>query len=147
MSKRRCKGRYYKNGQYHDFQIGVFHQWGNQYEEFENGAGNYTVAIVELPDGSVVMPVACDIQFLDDETINQIIEEYSRDERVAYTMEGARDILNRYRDRVCITMLNLTGEESMAMYTLFNALKMGENALGELIKQREDANEEKAGKQ
>jgi hypothetical protein len=32
---------------------GLFLQWGVEYEEFENGPGNYTVAIVELPDGSV----------------------------------------------------------------------------------------------
>ena len=50
MRKRYCKGRYYKAGAYHDFQIGKFHQWGSNYEEFENGAGNYSVAIVELPD-------------------------------------------------------------------------------------------------
>lgn len=66
MSKRYCKGRYYKNGYYHDFSIGQFHQWGSNYEEYENGAGNYSVAIVELPDGTVIMPVADDISFLDD---------------------------------------------------------------------------------
>lgn len=33
------------------------------------------------------------------------------------------------------------------MYSLFNALKMGENALDKLIKQREGADEEKTGKQ
>lgn len=31
----------------------------------ESGPGNYTVAIVELPDGRIVMPVADDIVFLD----------------------------------------------------------------------------------
>ena len=30
-----------------------FHQWGVEYEEFETGPGNLTVAIVELDDGSV----------------------------------------------------------------------------------------------
>ena len=62
---RKCKGRYYKQGQYHDFEMGYFHQWGCNYEEFETGAGNYSVAIIELPNGEVVMPVADDIQFLD----------------------------------------------------------------------------------
>ena len=65
MRKRYCKGRYYKAGAYHNFEIGKFHQWGSNYEEFENGAGNYSVAIVELPDGTVVMPVADDICFLE----------------------------------------------------------------------------------
>ena len=32
---------------------GLFHCWGSGYEEFENGPGNYTVAIVELDDGSI----------------------------------------------------------------------------------------------
>ena len=32
---------------------GIFHQWGVDYEEFENGAGNHSTAIVEMPDGSV----------------------------------------------------------------------------------------------
>lgn len=30
-----------------------FHQFGSAYEEFEAGPGNYTVAIVEMEDGSV----------------------------------------------------------------------------------------------
>ena len=62
---RKCKGRYYKKRQYHDFETGYFHQWGCNYDEFETGAGNYSTAIVELPNGEVVMPVADDIQFLD----------------------------------------------------------------------------------
>lgn len=32
---------------------GIFHQFGVDYEEFETGAGNYSTAIVEMPDGSV----------------------------------------------------------------------------------------------
>jgi hypothetical protein len=44
--------------------LGLFHQWGNDYEEFENNIGNYTVAIVELADGSVVTPTTNDIKFL-----------------------------------------------------------------------------------
>lgn len=31
----------------------VFHQFGVDYEEFETGPGNYSTAIIELPDGSV----------------------------------------------------------------------------------------------
>jgi hypothetical protein len=31
----------------------LFHQWGVDYEEFETGPGNYSVAIVERPDGSI----------------------------------------------------------------------------------------------
>lgn len=70
---RRCKGRYtefdrktrkYAEKEFHE---GTFHQWGNDFEEFEDGPGNYTVAIVELPDGKVVTPNAKDIQFIDKE--------------------------------------------------------------------------------
>jgi len=35
------------------FVEGVFHQWGCDYEEFDSGPGNYTVAIVELADGKI----------------------------------------------------------------------------------------------
>lgn len=148
MRKRLCKGRYYKAGGYHDFQVGQFHQWGSSYEEFESGAGNYSVAIVELPDGTVAMPVADDICFLEDEAIHKLIEECASNENLAYTMAGARDILNGYRDHVCMAMLKMKAPEDVKMmYSLFNALKMGENALDKLIEQREGADEEKTGKQ
>lgn len=137
--KRYCCGRYRKDGRSIDFQIGQFHQWGSNYDEFESGAGNYTVAIVELPDGTVVMPMADDICFLEDEAINELIEECACDEHPVFTMAGARDILNRYRDHVCVTMWGTTGaDESKMMYSLFNALKMGEHALEELMKRQED---------
>ena len=32
---------------------GVFHRFGVDFEEFELGAGTYSTAIVEMPDGSV----------------------------------------------------------------------------------------------
>lgn len=35
---------------------GYFHAWSMNYEEFDNGAVNYPVAIVELSDGSIVLP-------------------------------------------------------------------------------------------
>jgi len=41
-----------------------FHGFGCEYEELRDGVGNYTVAIVEWPDGSVeTIPVNC-IQFV-----------------------------------------------------------------------------------
>lgn len=42
---------------------GLFHCWGVNYEEFESGPGNYTVAIVEMPDGTVLTPAPIDIVF------------------------------------------------------------------------------------
>jgi hypothetical protein len=32
---------------------GIFHQFGVDYEEFETGPGNYSTAIIEMPDGSI----------------------------------------------------------------------------------------------
>jgi len=32
---------------------GIFHQFGCDYEEFESSPGNFSTAIVEMPDGSV----------------------------------------------------------------------------------------------
>lgn len=48
---------------------GLFHGWGADYEEFETGPGNYTVAIVELPDGSIVTPIPENIEFVDEEEL------------------------------------------------------------------------------
>lgn len=44
--------------------LGLFHQWGTDYEEFDNGAGNYTVAVVELVDGTIVTHGVDKIKFL-----------------------------------------------------------------------------------
>ena len=62
---RKCKGKYYNSGKFIDFELGYFHQWGCDYEEFESGAGNYSVAIVELPNGKIVTPPASSIEFLE----------------------------------------------------------------------------------
>lgn len=47
---------------------GVFHQWGINYEEFDTGPGNYTIAIVELADGTVVEVLPSRVKFLDSPT-------------------------------------------------------------------------------
>jgi len=44
---------------------GNFHQFGTNYEEFETGVGNYSSAIVERDDGTVINIPAENIQFLD----------------------------------------------------------------------------------
>lgn len=68
---RKCKGKYYKYnkdiGRYIPifFELGYFNAWGIDYEEVQNGAGNYSVAIVELPNGKVVKVNPSDLQFLD----------------------------------------------------------------------------------
>ena len=42
----------------------VFHGFSTNYEEFDNGIGNYTVAIIEWPDGKVETVQADLIQFV-----------------------------------------------------------------------------------
>jgi len=44
---------------------GTFHCFSIAYHEFENGIGNYPVAIIEKPDGSVVIFDANLIKFDD----------------------------------------------------------------------------------
>lgn len=46
-------------------QNGLFHKWGNNYEEFEVGPGNYIVAIVELDNGIIVEVLPKNIKFDD----------------------------------------------------------------------------------
>lgn len=43
--------------------VAVFHQFGSSYEEFDNGAANYTTAIIERADGCVQAINADMIQF------------------------------------------------------------------------------------
>lgn len=44
---------------------GLFHQWANAYEEFENGAGNYTVALVETPEGTIDSVLPENLKFVE----------------------------------------------------------------------------------
>jgi hypothetical protein len=44
---------------------GTFIQYGVDYEEFESGAGNFTTAIVEMPDGTVLNSTLNLIQFVE----------------------------------------------------------------------------------
>ena len=44
---------------------GLFHQWGCSYDEFENNAGNYTVAIVEMTDGTIEQVLPINLKFVD----------------------------------------------------------------------------------
>lgn len=44
--------------------VATFHAWGHDYEEFENNAGNYSVAIIEWPDGTVETVKPENIKFL-----------------------------------------------------------------------------------
>ena len=43
---------------------GLFHQWGNSYEEFESGPGNFTVGIVETLDGKIHDVLPTNLKFV-----------------------------------------------------------------------------------
>lgn len=66
---RRCKAVTWENG-YRSKQRaveGLFHQWASNYEEFENGPGNFTVALIELDNGKIVECLSDTVVFLDRE--------------------------------------------------------------------------------
>ena len=42
---------------------GKFHQWGCSYEEFESGAGNFTVALIEIDDGTIEEVLPSNLKF------------------------------------------------------------------------------------
>ncbi len=44
---------------------GKFHCWSINYEEFNDGIGNYPCAIIEKDDGSIEIEDAASVQFLD----------------------------------------------------------------------------------
>jgi len=43
---------------------GLFHQWAAAYEESSEGFGNYTVALVEMPNGTIEQVLPSNIKFL-----------------------------------------------------------------------------------
>jgi hypothetical protein len=44
---------------------GIFHQWAAAYEDFENNAGNYTVGLIENPDGTITEVIPSRIMFVE----------------------------------------------------------------------------------
>lgn len=44
---------------------GKFHEFGLETEEYENGASNYTIAIIELEDGSITTCYPHMMKFID----------------------------------------------------------------------------------
>lgn len=85
---RKCKGRYYEYnkdiGRYRpiSFELGYFNAWGIDYEEVQNGTGNYSIALVELPNGKVVKVNPSDLEFLDTKEYCEpvIIPELNKEE-------------------------------------------------------------------
>jgi len=66
MRKVKYFHRIYKDGKYQEEKLGIgtFIQYGCNYEEFESGPGNYTTAIIELDDGTVLNHPIEYIQFI-----------------------------------------------------------------------------------
>ncbi len=44
---------------------GLFHQWASDYDEYETNAGNFTVALIELKDGTVQKVTPENLKFTD----------------------------------------------------------------------------------
>ena len=44
---------------------GLFHQWAAAYEDSGEGFGNYTVGIIELPDGTIEQILPTNIKFIE----------------------------------------------------------------------------------
>lgn len=62
---RPCKGVYFKGKEQVSFDDAEFHGWGNDYQEFETGPGNYTIAIIELADGRIITTTPELVEFTD----------------------------------------------------------------------------------
>lgn len=54
--------------------IGAFHAYGVATEEYEQGVGPYTTAIVEMEDGTVRNVPVEDIEFIDSPVANEIAD-------------------------------------------------------------------------
>jgi len=59
-SKKYIEGKYV----YEDVAEGVFHQWGLDILEFQDSAASYTVALIEMPDGTIISATADCVRFL-----------------------------------------------------------------------------------
>lgn len=57
---RKVAGKAYRNGEWVEFEIAYFHQWGSETCE----DGEYTVAIIELEDGSICCSTPEQIKFI-----------------------------------------------------------------------------------
>ena len=46
---------------------GLFHQWAATCEESSEGFGNYTVALIELPNGEIIQMLPSNLKFINEE--------------------------------------------------------------------------------
>ena len=81
--------KYISNKKVDDHQ-GLFHQWSLDYEEFEYSIGNYGVGIVEREDGTIEMPAAHFIRFLDAKT-HESVDEWIIERVIAEKFEDRKE--------------------------------------------------------
>ena len=66
VNYRRCNGKYFvREHGFIEFNLDYFHKWVIDSEELDVGALNYTIGIVELPNGKVVTVMPENIRFID----------------------------------------------------------------------------------
>jgi len=76
--------------------IGMFHKWGVDYEELNDGVGTYSVAIVELDDGQIRLPYASMVQFINPSdlwTQSEIDDAIAHAEKVSKLLQWGADEL------------------------------------------------------
>ena len=59
--------------------VGVFHAFGTDYCETENGVGNYSTAIVEMSEGLIKNVPVEDVQFISSTNESLIKDQIKRD--------------------------------------------------------------------
>lgn len=64
VSERTWPNGYSKPAVTKEIGIGNFHCWGSAFEEYEAGPGNYTIAIVEMPNGEILKVDPVDVKFI-----------------------------------------------------------------------------------
>lgn len=67
---------------------GLFHCWGFGYEEFESGAGNYTYAIIELPDGTIEEVLPSNVKFITDNPESTNTKDKTEDSELSKIRSG-----------------------------------------------------------
>lgn len=97
---RKCKGQYYKDGRCVPIDIGFFHQWGSNADE----NGNYSVGIVELPNGKIVTILPEHITFLTDN--GKGAKNINMREILGYNLKNFFDNIDPYSKDVDITYAN-----------------------------------------
>ena len=53
-----------RKAEHHEYEA-MFHAFGVDHNEFTEGPGNYSTAIVELSDGTIKNPNVLDVKFID----------------------------------------------------------------------------------